>query len=831
MADNPQKRRSSQGSAPSGARPAAAGSKPASGARPAAAGRATRPGLGRRVATLLAIIVLALALIGSLGVVVFYNATSLPDPNKDFTTNTTFLYYNDGKTKLGSFAVQNRQSLTYAQMPEDVKNAVVAAENRTFWTDRGISPSGIVRSVWTIARGGEVQGGSTITQQYIKILYLSSDRSLSRKFRELALAVKMGKQLSKEQILQGYLNTIYFGRGAYGVQAASRAYFNVDAKALTIPQAAVLASVLNNPSIYDPSVAAGNKARLLDRYHYVLDGMQEAGKITKAQHDAAYKALPAFPDIPLSQRWSGTNGYLMRMVENELLANGLTQSQIEGGGLQITTTFDKTLEDRAIKVGQYYKKIVGENAGNSGANLHPSIASVEVGTGKVLAIYGGDDYLKNTRNWATTARPAASTFKAWATVAGLRSGFSLNSRFDGNTFTPTGDTTSIRNENGYQYGSVSLRKALTDSINTAFVDMTDQMSNGPKKIIQAANDAGLPTAAGWDAGNRIALGIAEVSPLSNATGYATLANGGNRVTSHVVTQVKNSAGKVIYTGPTTGKQTIDKGVAGDVVSALTSVVQEGTGTRVSNLGFEVAGKTGTNGVERNGQNIINSAWFVGTTPEISTAALFVAGNDGNGSLDSYKRYSDTAFFGGTYPAMMWASYMKVAMEGRNGDRSFPERGYVNGGYSSSSDSTQDSSNQGYTNQGTSTQGGWTSGSQSASTSQQSATAQSSSSSGQATSGSTGQATSGSTSQATSGSTSRATSGSTSRATSGSTGQGTSGGSTSRATSGSGNGTSGTGTSTANGNSNGTGSGGSTGGTTRGGSVTTQQAQPTANASR
>ncbi|MDN6799582.1 MAG: transglycosylase domain-containing protein, partial [Propionibacterium sp.] len=241
------------------------------------------------------VLVLVLAIAAGVGAIVFYNRTNLPDPNKDFQTNTSFIYFNDSKTKLGSLSVQNRQTISYEQMPKSIKDAAISAENRTFWEDQGISIGGIVRAAWTIARGGEMQGGSTITQQYIKILYLSQDRTMQRKLKELVLAVKMGKQVPKEDILAGYLNTIYFGRGAYGIQAAAKSYFNVDASKLTVPQSAVLASILNNPTLFDPSGGAKARERLLNRYRYVLDGMLEAGNITQAEHDEYSRKLPAFP--------------------------------------------------------------------------------------------------------------------------------------------------------------------------------------------------------------------------------------------------------------------------------------------------------------------------------------------------------------------------------------------------------------------------------------------------------------------------------------------------------------------------------------------------------
>ncbi|MGJ6980657.1 transglycosylase domain-containing protein [Aestuariimicrobium soli] len=678
MADPKSHRRASGSS-----RRASGSSRRASGSKATRKRKLTWKRVVGRIAMATTIVALVLAIVAVVGALLFYQRTTLPDPNKDFNTNTTFVNYRDGRTRIGSFAVQNRTTIPYDQMSPHIKDAVVAAENRTFWTDRGISPSGIARSVVQIVRGGEIQGGgSTITQQYIKIYYLTSDRTMTRKFRELALAVKMGKEKSKEEILRDYLNTIYFGRGAYGIQAASRAYFNVDAKDLTVEQSAVLASVLNNPSLFDPSEGPNNSKRLLDRYRYVLDGMQEMGKISKAEHSKAYGQLPAFPEIPLNSRYGGTKGYLLTAVRDELLNNGFTDAQISGGGLNITTTFDATMQAEAVKVGQAYRAKVAADASpkQDPNNLHIAIASVQVGTGEVLAMYGGDDYVKNSRNWATTDRPAASTFKPYAAVAGLRNGFSLRSRLNGNTFTPAGDNSTVRNEFNEQYGQVSLLKATEDSINTAFVDLTEQIPNGPVAVIKAANDAGVAKGAGWDANNRISLGTAEVSPLEQAGGYATFANDGKQVANHVVAKVTDIDGKTLYENKPKAKQTIEPDISRDITYALQSVVKQGTGGRVADLGYDIAGKTGTSGVG----DAITSAWFVAYTKQISTSVMFVAGDGGNGDLDPYKRPGDGTFFGGTYPAMVWADYMKVAMKGQK-NIPFAEPAWVNSG--SSKDST------------------------------------------------------------------------------------------------------------------------------------------------
>lgn len=600
-------------------------------------------------------------LVGVGGFIVLYATTDLPDPNAEFTTNTTFVYYDDGSTKLSSLSVQNRVTLTYDEIPQYAKDAVVAAENRDFWEDPGISISGIMRSINSIVTGEELQGGSTITQQYIKVLYLNSEQTLRRKVKELILAIKMGREVPKEEILAGYLNTVYFGRGAYGIEAASRSYFLKSANELSLEETATLAAILNNPAAFNPSGGEEKLDALFGRYQYVLGGMLEAGNITQAEYDQAAQSLPEFPEVPINDRYGGPQGFLLYMVEQELAELGFDESEVQGGGLEITTTINKELEDAAIESAQSYTEQAAADASTeqNPDDLHVSIASVDTYTGAILALYGGPDFVENSRNWATTPRPAASTFKAFAAAAGLRNGFSLDSILNGNTFTPDGDTQTIRNEFSYQYGQVTLRKAVADSINTAFVDMTQQMESGPDKVVEAANDAGAPTGGGWDLNNRITLGAAEVSPVNMANAYATFADFGQYKDAHIVAEVKDRFGNVVYEADTESEQKIEENVAANLTDALTSVVSEGTGTRASSLGRPVAGKTGTNGVE----DEITSAWFVGYTRQISTAVLYVAGDTGNEDLEPYKRPQDSTFFGSSYPLMTWIDYMEVATEG------------------------------------------------------------------------------------------------------------------------------------------------------------------------
>ncbi len=615
----------------------------------------------RRFFTWFGITVLVLMLAGA-GVLGFAYATvKLPDPNADFQTNTSFVYFNDGKEKLGSYQIQNRQTLAYEDIPQNVKDAIVAGENRTFWTDPGISIPGIARAVISVAKGEDVVGGSTITQQYIKVLYLNQEKTLSRKFKEILLAAKMGNEMSKEEILGGYLNTVYFGRGAYGIEAAAQAYFGKPAAKLTDAQAIALTSIVNNPGNLDPAKGDKQAADLLERYQYTINGMVEMGTMTEAEKNEIYAELPEFPKVERDSQFGGPKGFLLNMVQDELKAKGFTEEQINGGGLSIITTFDAKAQEAAVKAAQ---KITADTAatGNKKAkNLHAGLASIDVETGGVLALYGGPDFVKDSRNWATTARPTGSTFKPYALGAALDQGFTLDDKLNGSQFTPPGENTPVRNAGDRNYGTVNLLQATTNSINTAYVDLEGQMDDGPENTLAFAQAAGLPKAAGWEPISRVPLGIPEVSPLSQATGYATFARDGKHIDTHVVAQVKDASGAVVYAADTSAEQTVDADVANDVAYALTNVVQDGTAARAGNMGFPIAGKTGTYYIrDAAGGSKTTACWFVGMSKQIATAVMYVAGDEGTDDLNDYY---PAGFFGSGPPLSTWMSYMSVAQDG------------------------------------------------------------------------------------------------------------------------------------------------------------------------
>ena len=457
--------------------------------------RSTR-GRMKRIAMWLLVLGLVGGLVLAAGLFYVYKSTDIPDPNKDFETQTSFIYYADGKTELGKFATQNRESITLKQIPQTLQDAVVAAENRTFWTDKGIDPKGIVRAAFSNVRGNSTQGASTITQQYVKILYLTQERSFERKGKEAVLSLKIQNQLSKSQILEGYLNTIYFGRSAYGVQAAAKAYFDTDAKDLTLRQSAVLASVLNSPTRFDPANGKDARQALKERYDYVLGGMAEMGTAPAAKAEKAAKRLPVFPKIPAQSRLGGQRGHMLTLVRKELNSLGFSDEEIDGDGLRVTTTFTA----KAMKAAEEGVK-AGKPEGFGDKELHVAVASVEPGTGALRGFFAGQDYLDSQINWAVSGGMVGSTFKPITLATALENGYSLKDTFEGNSPYEFPDGLTVRNEGtgsdglGNDYGTaVNAIEATEESINTAYVDMSNSIPDGPDKILATANALGVPPA-------------------------------------------------------------------------------------------------------------------------------------------------------------------------------------------------------------------------------------------------------------------------------------------------------------------------------------------------
>ena len=593
-------------------------------------------------------------LLGSAAFAYGYMATDIPDPNEDFQTETTIVYYADGKTELGRFAEQNRTSVALSDIPPHVQAAVIAAEDRTFYTNRGIDPKGILRAAFSNARGNSTQGASTITQQYVKIYYLSQERTLTRKVKEAFLSLKLQRQQSKNQILQGYLNTIYFGRGAYGIQAAAQAYFDKDAKDLTVKEGAALASILNSPNNYDPANGKDVKERLLARYQYVVDGMVEMGELDEAKAARVREKLPKFPRTVDNDSLGGQKGYMLEMVKKELRGQGFDDAEIQGGGLRVTTTFTRKAMAAATRGVQAQRP-----RGLKG--LHVASASIDPRSGALRGFYAGQDYLKSNggTNWAVAGGAPGSSFKPFALTAGLKDGYSLKSTFEGNSPMEVGDAEfeNQGEDGGSDYGeAVPLLQATEDSINTAYVDLTLSLSNGPKAVVDTAVDMGIPKDAPDlrpEAG--VALGSAIVSPIDMANSYGTLADNGRAKDWYVVNRVENPNGEVRYSHQRETRRVVSADIAADVTYALQQVAKVGSGVNANTIERPIAGKTGT---ATNDEGRIRSSWFVGYTPQLSTAVMYVRGN-GQAPLDDFL----PTFYGGEYPARTWAGIMGNALQG------------------------------------------------------------------------------------------------------------------------------------------------------------------------
>jgi membrane peptidoglycan carboxypeptidase len=634
------------------------------------------------VAKWLLIVGLVTTLTGAGAFYYAYTQTDIPKPDDDFLTQTTRIFYADGKTELGTFAKQNRESIAYSEMPDNIKQAVVAAEDQSFWTNRGIDPKGIIRAAFSNARGNSTQGASTITQQYVKILYLTQERSLKRKLKEAFVSLKLQREQSKQEILEGYLNTIYFGRGAYGIQAAAMAYFDVPAKDLNLKQAAVLASVLNDPNDLDPKEGKDAKAALKDRYSYVLGAMADTGDISAEEADHASQALPKFPKIEASSQYGGQKGHMLKLVRDELLQMGYTPEEIDGGGLRVTTTFTPEAM-KAAEEGVLSQK--PEGFGDK--ELHVAAATVEPGTGALLGFYAGQDYLDSEINWAVSGGMVGSTFKPFTLATALKAGFSLKDTFDGNSPYEFPDGLEVRNEgggDGTDYGSsVTATYALEESINTAFVDMSASIPDGPEKIMETAEAMGIPPAKankkfpGIPKATRdlsaddalITLGRARISPINMANAYATIANGGVRADVHVIKKVEDRTGEDPQVYDVVNTDALDPDIDADVSYAMQQVVENGTGQAALELGRPAAGKTGT---ATNDKDEVSSAWFVGFTPQISTAVMYVRG-DGDDQLDGWL----PSYFGADYPARTWTAIMQQDVEGMDVEE-FPPPANVDG---------------------------------------------------------------------------------------------------------------------------------------------------------
>jgi membrane peptidoglycan carboxypeptidase len=575
-----------------------------------------------------------------------YFTVSVPDANAFVNSQSTIIQYSNGE-EIGRIGSENRQIVPLAKIPLNVRHAVLAAEDRGFYSNRAFSVTGIARAVLNNLKGGSLQGGSTITQQYAKTAFLSPERTIQRKIKELVIAIKLENQLSKDQIFESYLNTIYFGRGSYGVQTAAQQYFNRNVDQLTNAQAIVISCILRSPGFYDPSYSKANEKRLTDRFAYVVKGMVEAKWLTA--EDAAKLKFPVIAPRVTSGSLSGPKGHIIEAVSKELKSLGFTEEQLLVGGLVIKTTIDQKAQTAAVDaINKLTPTKVPEN-------LHIALVAIRPGTGEVIAMYGGADYLKRQLNDATQAIAlGGSTFKPFALVAALEAGIPLTSMWNGDSpqiFDDLGKPYPVSNYGDEGWGQVDLLFATKHSINTVYVPLGQKA--GLDNVVSAARRAGIPDTVAMMPTPSVALGPASPHVIDVANAYATFAAQGIKSKPYLVTSVIGSNKGVLYEGKAQTEEVFSKEVMADLTYALKGVVNGGTGAAALALGRPAAGKTGTS--QSNA-----SAWFSGYTPQLAASVSFFR-DDATQTLNGIGGL--TSVTGGSFPARIWTAFMKGALKG------------------------------------------------------------------------------------------------------------------------------------------------------------------------
>jgi membrane peptidoglycan carboxypeptidase len=574
-----------------------------------------------------------------LGLGVLFATVDVPQPESLANPQVSLVTYSDGK-EIARVGAQNRVEVPLSKVSEPARRAVLAAENRDYYSEPGISPRGILRAAWANVRGGGVkQGASTITQQYAKNAYLTQERTWSRKVKEIVIAVKLDRAYSKDEVLEFYLNTVYFGRGAYGIEVAAQTYFGKPAAKLTAAEGAVLAALLRSPSAYDP---ATDPADARERWDYVVQGMQEEGWLEGAQ--------VTYPEVlpkDTKDELAGPQGYLVQQVQEELEQHGFTEGRLRSSGLRVVTTVDRRVQAEAVKA------VEGVTGKTLPAGVHRALVAVEPGTGRIRAQYAGTDYVTKPFNAATQGiAQAGSSFKPYVLAAALDSRISLKTTMDGASPQTFGDY-EVKNYGDEQFSEVDLVQATAHSVNTVFVPLGERA--GLSHVAEVATRLGITADMSKDSTlPSFPLGTTAVTPLSQAVAYATLAARGVRAEPYLVEKVTDAKGRVLYTSGRETAEAISQGVADDTTHALQQVVVDGTGRAAQLPGRPSAGKTGTTSGN-------TAAWFVGYTPQLATAvALFSERQD----VPLRDIAGADEVTGGSLPARTWSRFMTAAHEGQ-----------------------------------------------------------------------------------------------------------------------------------------------------------------------
>jgi penicillin-binding protein 1A len=533
------------------------------------------------------------------------------------------------------------------KISDRMKLAIVAIEDKRFYEHRGVDIHGIMRAIWQDVRHQQVvEGGSTITQQFVKNTYNKSQRSIGRKLKEAALAWQLEQRWSKDRILTAYLNTIYFGNGAYGVQQAALTYFHHSAEKLDWAEAALLAGIPSDPSRYDPVT---NPRAALERRDLVLQAMRDQGDLTSAEYASATKAkLPNPQGVHLSGD-RGPAPYFTNYVQQQLI-DRYGAGRVFGGGLHVRATIDLNIQRFAR---QSITKWLTDPNGPSAA-----LVAVDPRSGSVLAMIGGNNYRKSQFNLAVQGeRQPGSSFKPFVLATALKDGISPDSDFEsGPVQIPLGDKVwSVHNYENSDLGRISLATATEVSDNTVYAQLTQLV--GPGAIVRTAQRLGITSP--LKKYFAIGLGAEAVNPLEMARAFSAFDNGGVRIDGssfgnrpRAISFVQNDAGRLVDNNLPVPRHVLTANTAALVTSLLQGVVRAGTGKNAQlSDGRPAAGKTGT--TENYGD-----AWFVGYTPQL-VAAVWV------GYPTKLKpmltEYHGQAVAGGTFPALIWKTFMEKTL--------------------------------------------------------------------------------------------------------------------------------------------------------------------------
>ncbi|WP_404958787.1 transglycosylase domain-containing protein [Streptomyces sp. 147326] len=624
---------------------------------------------------------------------------STPDPNKAAKAQNNVFYWADGSQMVATGGSMNRQIVPISNIPRSMRDAVIAAENESFETDKGVDPMGVGRAVWNMATGGSTQGGSTITQQYVKNTYLDSDQTLKRKVTELFIAIRLGVSEPKDKVLAGYLNTAYYGRDAYGIQAAARAYFGKDSQDLNPSECAFLASVLKGPNLYNPDGGIGaqatpelNEDRARKRWAWVLDREVEVGRMDKTER-AKYKDsdFPARVESEQARGMTGQIGYLVDTAKAYVMkTKGITVEQMALGGYRIKTTFEKPRVDALAKaVADARDGFIDEKKRpDTDTFVQFGGASVDVKTGALVALYGGpgwdQKYFSNNAN--TSGVPVGSTWKPYVLAAAMQygtqnsngRGISADSKYQANDLTvinnregrplrdAKGNPFKQKNESPTAYGYVTLNEAMEKSINVPFAQLIFDV--GHTKVRDLAKSTGiLEESINPNPDASSALGTSTPSAIRMADSYATFAASGMHHEPYSVTQVMKDGEELSGFEPPKPQRAMDNAVADNITKVLQNVVKNGTGKAAKKLGRPAAGKTGTTDENK-------SAWFVGYTPELSTSVVLFRTdpNSQDRKLQSMNGVGAIpSIHGGDIPAEIWTEYMSEALKDTP-ESDFPE---------------------------------------------------------------------------------------------------------------------------------------------------------------